>query len=703
MANKAIEGLDLSFAQISESAPVKQSEVLDLSFLDEKPAKSAAFDPEQNEGVGPGESFLVGVGRGFMNVGRGIGLAEKEDPIVKQALENLQKRHPVAVTGGTIVGEAAPFVVPGSAVGAIGSNAARVGGATVLGAVEGNIISRGNEREETLKDTGIGGVVAGGFELLSGPLGRVGRALIKRLGKKVPPNGLLTRSGRPTPEFQKILDDAGVDFDALSDATLDAITGADPGSVVDDAARAARFRGQGIPATTGDITQDFATQAQEERLLSMASGASGEPLRQLKLEQSEAFKGAVENLVDGLGIPDESGEAVKSALIGRKSLLEDQKKRLYREFAQSAPELRAAPILNDRIREAVPDAKTMRRLGRIKGSNIDALEDLLVEFGIDDAPERVERFIQSGGQIEPLTIGNFDDFRVALNQLTDGVDSGAKATAVAVSPIKKALDEEAAFIDDAMKASGLADDSVLAPLKQARETVRTLKTEFSKDSVVGRLTGVRRDGVTPIIESSRVFDELTRRPVEDVDRVVASLLESGDPGKKALGDLQATAVLRALNNALKAPSRRTSGIETVAGNMFVKELRKIGDDKLELLFKTNRSALNQLRELSQTAIDITPNAATTPKGSAPVILDLLNRGSRVPGIAAVVDALKFVINAGADDRAVSRALRGKPRMTRTVKAIQQEYPAIASVFAIPVLTRDGGEETVSTEGGEVTN
>ncbi len=450
---------------------------------------------------------------------------------------------------------------------------------------------------------------------------------------------------------------------------------------LDQIARAARFKEQNIPATKGDISQQFAQQTEEQRLLSMASGEKGEPLRQLKLEQSEAFIGKVNELVDSLGVPSRTGDSIKDALTGRKTLLRAEKNKLYKEVADTAPEIANTPLFVDDIANALPSKDTLEDIA-IVGANVEGIEKAFVRFGIDDDPATVEKFIKGGGTITPLTLGNFDRFRKVLGGLERADQTGSAG--VAIGPIRKALDEEAAFIDDAIKESGITDEGVISTLKEARSRVRTLKTEFSPQSITGRLIGVKRDGVTPITEASKVTQELLRpnAPIENLERTLRSLRGAGSKGAKAIQDLRASVIMDALEAALKAPSRKTGGIETIGGNQFAKALSKFGDDKLDLLFKGNEKALNALLNLKQTALDITPTAGAVPRGSAPVILDLMKRAGRLPGLAAAVDAVTFVVKAGADDRAVAQALKSKPKIKQTLIGIRRDFPTIAERLGI---------------------
>ena len=475
-----------------------------------------------------------------------------------------------------------------------------------------------------------------------------------------------------------------------------------PGVSPEDAAalaRGSRFEELGVPSTRGDITQEFAQQAEEQRLISMATGEKGEPLRQLKLQQSEAFIKAADDLVDSLGVPSRTGESVKAALTGRKDLLTKEKNALYKEVAETAPEVANVPIFTDEITKSMPDAKTMRRIRRLTPNTADATDDLLVEFGINKNPAAVEAFVKDGGEITPLNLGNSEEFRQALGQIERSDTTGA--TGVITGPIRRALDEESVFIDDALRESGITDVGVIATLKEARSRVTEIKTEFSPQAISGRLIGVKRDGATPIIEASKVTQELLRpnAPIENLQRTLSNLNKAGSRGKKAVQDLQASVVMDAMEAALKAPSRKTGGIETIGGNQFAKALGKFGDDKLSLLFRGNEKALNTLQNLKQTALDISPTAGAVPRGSAPVILDMFKRAGRLPGLAAIIDATEFVIKAGADDRAVAKALESKPKITRTLTTIRRDFPTIAERLGIlTILDRDDQDVPLLREG-----
>lgn len=641
------------------------------------------------------KNYLRGVGIGLETVGRGVGLVDPQTPEEKERQKALIERSPAASIG-ELAGEATPFVAGGAlatpAAGAAGAGALGIGALNVLiGTLEGGIISggRGGSIDDILVGSGIGGGVAAGFEAVFPRIGKVFKAA-KRLIGNSPASTLVKPDGTPTDALKAALKEEKTTFKQLDNEAKEFLRTSAAQTDPTQAARAARFESQGIPATRGDITQGFAQQAEEARLVGSAVQEAGEPLRQLRLEQSESFKGKVDELVDSLGVPSDTGDSLKAALSGRKKLLTDEKNALYKRVTDASPETQNIPIITDTIEDVIPDKKTSRRIGRLVSTQVEAVDDLLVEFGIDKSDEALEAFVKSGGEVSPLTLGNFEEFRQALNQIDRSDQTGA--IKVITGPIKQALDEEAGLIDQAV--SGIADVGIVSTLREARGRVRELKTEFSPQSITGRLIGVKRDGITPVIEASKVTNQLLRptAPIEDLRNTLKSLSGAGKKGRKAIGDLQSSVILEALNAALKAPSRKTSGIETIGGNQFAKALDKFGDDKLKLLFKGNESALRRLKGLKQTALDITPTAGAVPKGSAAVILDIVNRAGRLPGLAAVVDVAKFVVKSGSDDRAVRKALNTRPELQKKVRDINRNFPEIAQRLGIVGILGDTENE-----------
>jgi hypothetical protein len=677
--------------RVSGDSPPTQEELEEINAqVSAMAASGAGADP--NKGIGPLEAFKIAAGRGVATIGRGLGLMEPEDPLTKAHYQRLQSGRPVSTGIGEIAGESGPFLPAGMGVGAIRATGPRILAATALGGLEGGTIAagRGQGFDEILDNASLGGALAGGLEAAFPIIGRLGSEVVARATGKAPRGALLDRRGNPTPELTAALQKLNMSFGDLAQESVYVLKNSPPGVNPEEAIRAARFKELGIPATRGNVTQDFAQQAQEERLVNTTLEAS-QPMRALQLQQSEAFQNGINSMVNALGVSDETGALVKQALTGLETGIKSDKNELYRRIAEESPHIMSIPIVPNQIKSALPDPAQLRRVSRIPGNTVDALNDLLVEFGIDSSSEAVERFTKAGGEIIPLNLGNMEEFRAALNQLggsPSAQSAGERAMSGIVGRLKGALDEEAEVLEKSLMDANVTDTSFLDSLREARSLVVRLKTEFSPQSIVGRLTDVKQDGITPMVEASRAYDAILGRgqPIEYLERTLKALNEAGPQGRRAIEALQAETVLRALDDALKAPSRKTSGIQTLGYSQFVKSLNNVGEDKLNLLFPSGAPLRNKLEMFRGAANDLTPDARATPRGSAPVILDIVNKLGRSPGVAPFVDALKFVVNAGADDRAVRRAMNSKPEVKRVITQIKNDYPSLASAVGIAGLS-----------------
>lgn len=624
---------------------------------------------------GPVDAFLIGTGRGFYNIGRGIGLADPATDTENRAYAALERERPIATGAGQLVGESAPFVVPGAGAGAIGSTAARVAAMAGLGAAEGGIVARGRGAgiQDSLVSGAASGAVAGALELALPYVGRIAGQVVRRVTGQAPQGALIDAAGQPTAELADALAKSGLSMDDIGQAAMRELTAATPGTNPQQAARAALFATEGIPATRGNITKAFGQETAEARLAEAVADPAAAPFRAELLRQSEAFRGNLDDLVNRLGVPERTGESIKGALSGQRKLLSQQKGALYREASDLAKDSGGLPIIPDNIRAAIPDENALDDLAITAPGAVEALGKALNKYGIREAPEGYT------GKVTPLTVENFESFRKLLNNIERSDQTGAAS--VAVGPIRSALDEEMDLLSDSV-----ANPEILAKLRQARGIVREIKTEFSPQAMAGRLIELRRDGVTPTIEASQVSQRLFSKatPVEQLSKTMANLAKSGEAGQKAIGDLQASAVLRLMDEAFGASSRTIEGARTIGPGAFQKAIQKIGDDKLNVLFSGNKEALTRIRNLEKIAATIQPPAGAVPKGSASTMLDLVNRLAlgKVPGLGPVVDLLSTVQASGRTRQEVARALNARPDVAQAAMAIDRDFPAIAAAIGI---------------------
>ena len=644
---------------------------------------------------------LIGVGKGFDDVGRGLGFLDGKSDIEKQAFEKLKEDHGVSAQVGEVIGQVAPFLAPGTAVGAIAGLGTRIVAATTLGLAEGGILANGQEAslEEAVKTAGIGGLVAGGLEAVFPIVGRVGRQVFTRLRGREPEGALLDIDGKPTPELVAVLDEAGLTFADLTEKATRVIKN-NPNAKPDDVVRAARFGDLDIPASGGDITQDLSRQTDEARLNELPNDPNAAEFQAFRARQSQAFKDNLDSLVDQSGVSDKAGESFKEVLAGQKELLRTEKNALYREFAESSPEVRSIPIITDTIADVLPSRKEIRR----RASGGAELNDLLVEFGLDRDPKRIEKFLkQDDAEIEILNIGNFDDFRKELARLDKADPSGAIGSIT--GPLRSMLDEEAEFVTEALQKAGKTDDNLLAPLLEARAVVTKSKTEFDPNRLAGKLTSKKPKSREARVEASQVFSETFGRksvPIEQIDKLMKTLGESKG-GAEAIGNMQARLVQDLIDSSFSTQSKKAAGENLFNANAFNRRIEQIGTDKIDSLFKNSPEARKKLDQLSKAASDTLPDARSVPKGSASVILDMLNQFGAVkvitnnPTIVGLRAVAKLVKDKGDSELVLRKALDDAPALREHVKTIQDDLPALASTLGIAAFVVDGDNEDNENE------
>lgn len=644
------------------------------------------YDLKEAQERGGITTLGASIGKGVMNVARGLGIADDASQREKERFAASEQQYPITTATGEVIGEAAPFAPLGVATGAIPAFGTRVAASTALGAAEGGIaaLGRTGDAQRAGEAAGIGAVLGGALEAALPSLGRLGSAIVRRLTGKAPAGALFDAAGQPTAEMADALRRAGVSLQDLQQSALDDLMKLPAGSSPEQAARMAQFSQEGIPYTKGDITQQLPQQAMEARLAESASDPLAQPVRSMRLEQSEKFRGALDEMVDNLGVPERTGESLKDALSGRKALMSKEKRDLYKEATDQARKIGGVPVVPDNIRAAIPLAD-LEDLAITAPGPIGSLDKLLAKYGLKDAPEGVDV------AITPLAIDNAERFRKSLNAIERGDATGASK--VATMPIKDALDADLDLMVDAAGSS--IPSSLLESLQKARGVTREIKTEFSPQSMAGRLIDVKRDGVTPVIEASTVSRRLLgpAGTVEDMRRTMQSLAKSGEKGKQAIGDLQATAIMDLMEAGFGASSRKIDGVPTLGPAAFQKALKKIGDPKLNILFSNNKASLDRIKNLGKIAGNIQAQAGAIPKGSASVILDSLNKmgvmgiSAKIPGARLLLDVVDTAAKNAGTKQAVKQALDAKPDQLKIAVQIDRNYPALAQALGISGLAQ----------------
>lgn len=649
------------------------------------------------------DTFFISAGKGMMDVARGVGLADQPSEIERQGFEALSEERPITSGAGEVVGQAAPFLVPGGAVGAIGSTGLRVGASAGLGALEGGIISKGTggSGEDIATSSGVGGTIAGAIEAISPKLGRVVRKAWSGLTGKAPADGvvkLVDDAGRPSPELVKSLADEGLTWEDLTLEFKDMIAKAPVGSDPQQAGRLARFKEVGADPTRGQLTKDFDQLKREQQLLVSGAESAGDEFRDFQLRQSQGITEYLNDIANNQGISPDLGGEIKEALTGRKSTLKSARRQAYKNLAEQAENIGQAALSPNAIVNGLPDARTMRSISRAAPQQFNALNDWLAEFGLREMP--AEEMAMKGIEPEVLSLSNFEEFRKGLNRLSQSDQTGT--IDVLVGPLKKALDEEVDMAAELFAGSG---GTIADTAKEARRTNMALRDEFDEKKITSKLIdSVSRGSTQPKIEASQAYGKLMANsaPIENLDRVIGSLKKSGAKGQQAIRGMRSQAVMDLLDSAFKAGSRQVKGERVFGATPFNKQYEKL-QPKLELLFKDSPEEWKRLQNAYKVSQELVPPEGAIPRGSANVILDVAKKMglyslmTKVPGMDILLGAADSMARRSKDEAAVTKAINAKPEVRALASQIDREFPSLASALGIAGISTTGEDENDNTK------
>lgn len=644
-----------------------------------------------------GIAGAVAAGRGLTEIGQGAANAlgiGSGGALPDDGYSNLEAAYPVASTVGQAVGQAAPFLAGGLL--STGSKLANIGIQGGIGALEGGLIASGTGKD-VAQAAGLGGAIAGGIEAVMPVIG----GLIGKLGA----SRLIDASGNPSPQFLAELKAAGVEpTPSMMPYLADAVSKYGKNVSLPSAEKAARFESMGIPYSQGDVAvgpSRFDQQFYEDRLSKMTEMPEAADFRDLKLAQS---KGIIKN-IEGLsaGTPELAAENIKAALKSRKTSLKDAQRTLYNDLKVVQESMGSdAGNLTD---IAMPDPKTVARIYQAVPSEVSKLDDVLIRFGINQNPDAAAAYAKKYGTspmgadlgIQPLSLANFEDFRQAIKAIERSDQSGSikVLTGDILNKADELLDSKLAGMESVQGIGELA--------KEARSVTRQIKTEFSPESITGKLIGVKRDGVTPLIENSAVMRNLLSAGKEErsevLERTVQSLSQAGDKGKQAIADLQAAYAARVLDDALNASSRTIDGERVVSGESLQKGLSKLSEKELSVLFQGDKKALESIKNIQKVAEDITPPANARSYGSSSTMIDLAkklsSRASSIPGggsVSLILENYASAVEKAATRKKAIAAGKSGPMLTpkekKAIEYVGTYMPAFAAYGGISSLEEE---------------
>jgi hypothetical protein len=646
-----------------DTEPVAQKPVTDPALIKELDTDYSAVTGE----VGPWDAFLIGAGRSFMTGGRMLGLVNEESPREREAYLALAEERPIA----TGLGEAAPFIAASVPVGGLGFGA-RVAGMTGLGAGEGAVIAR-SRGEDVYTGAGTGAAIAGGMEAMFPVIGRLARNIYRSVKGKPLKGDVIKPDGTPTDEMAAAMAAAGVSMDDLTEQAQKLIQTAPSGTDPEQLSRAARMTEMGAPWLKGDITQRTADQLEAERILSTGEDYA-KPLEDVRLAQSRSVKDYLPGEIDVSGdigaARRDVGGFVKEALEARESDIRGQAKDLYKAAESLAPELGDVPLDAKGLLDAMPQQRTMRQLSRLEGSQVKAGTELLKEFGVI-ADDEVAELI-------PLNLQNAEELRQGLVRAIRADKTGAAGEAF--GNVVDALDDQLSKSVDLAKRAGIEDAEALGNLGRARELWKTAKTEFSPQSIAGRLTGKKSDKFTDIVEGSRVYTKLMAEPEEMTQRVISSLEKAGNEGQQAIKQMQGMVMMDLLEKATKASTRKLQGERVIGPGVLGNAIDKIGQARLDAVFKNDPAALRRINLARKAMEDLTTPHTAAQRGSAPALTAFFKRFglmSMDPTSAAIGEILERSAKAGKNTKVLKKYINARPERKAAAQFMSENMPFAA--------------------------
>ncbi|RSV20358.1 lytic transglycosylase domain-containing protein [Sphingomonas sp. ABOLG] len=448
----------------------------------------------------------------------------------------------------------------------------------------------------------------------------------------------------------------------------------------------------GIPLTRGQATQDFAVQDTEQTLRAQASG-EGEKARTFLVDQAEKIREATVKFREAFGATDmtkaDRGRVVVDALRELRDRGKAGINALYREAQEMGGDGLSLDTsgITDAARRAlveadVPDSvknvirQEMARYGLI-GKNPVTAEDGITTVTLADG-----RKIQFYGDPEPLTVGNAEAFRKAINsQYT--ADGPRKLS----QPIKGAVDDAVEAAVELAARNGVSGP-VGDTLRRARQAVVTHKETFAAKDVVQNLIdwkkGTRTDNILP----EHAIREVLSGEVSNLRRIKAVLLSSPTATSKAAWRaVQAEGIGGIFDKAYTANSNLGSGpAGSVSGAKLNSEIIRFGVPKLKVLL--DEGDFNRLMSLRRVIGEATiPIAGTTnPSGSAFKLMRFLApmaaRFSSIPFAGPLIDVASGVVKQAKATAEAKQTLAGMTSYSAKKAAAEPATKAAASASRV---------------------
>jgi len=595
-----------------------------------------------NADIGPFQSAAIGIGRGLTDIGRAVGLADEEAPIVKQSLAELEGQRPITQNVGRAVGQSLPFLIPGVATGGIASTPLRIAAGATVGGLEGGAIAEGTGGN-VIEGTGIGGLIAGTAEALFPIISRLGGALVKRF-KGSSPSAVFDTQGNPTQALEEALDQSGLTLDDLNQQAQLQLTQQPSNVLPEQAARAAQFEQLGVTPTKAQVTREAADfQAQQE-----AAKSSGR-VRSALEQQEGLLTNKFDEAVTGTG-----GEAVTSGspvidkVVNISTDLDNQISDLYKVARNISPS--AKNVKMNKLGKALKDNAGSNK---ITGGLIQAIRGELQQRGIMGDKFKI---------IGKVDVDTAEEVRKVMNSFFNSTTDFGRQK---LRDFKSALDE------DVLSTAG----------KDVFNEARSAKAAFEKKlsrAKVSKFDSRKANLVRDVLENKINPDNFINDVVNSKKWRASDLKQlkdfTTDNGADLApwNDLRAETLDSIKNLSFKGPED-AAGNKALSRDGLQRALQKIGTEKLKVIFEPEE--LKFLRDVMNVAKLKEPVRGTAlGKGpSAQAIKSLEDRVRNLPLVGSIIDFINF-------DSAGRAVIRSNPeKQIRQRSNLEKIIPGAVSV------------------------
>lgn len=622
---------------------------------------------------GPFESAAIGMGRGLKNISDALGFTETSD-FERAAYKALDKESPIAAGGGEIVGEALPFLPAGVATGGIKAAVPRVAAATGVGGAEGALSTRGrggNEGEQITSGV-LGGAITGTAEAVYPVFSRVVKSLYSKLTGVSPTVPVLKQNGKPTAEFQKILDDSNVTFDELTD-TVESMATAKRGGTPAEVERKAFFESEGLTPTKAQVTRDTSDfQAQQEALKS-----SNKVQTALAVQEGQLVS-KFDNAITGTGGGLQPSSSSAIDYVTGRSLAQDKEiSGLYKVARERAAES------GDQVRLV----KLKNLLGKSKSD--DSITGGVINSTIGDLESKG---VIKGDSLNSISVEDAEKIRMRLNQLYNSTTDYGR---VKIAELKQAID------DDVFSQAG----------SDIFDTARTSKSKFEKDLSKARINKFDRNS------KSLVRDMLENKiqPEDFVDKALFSksyraddlnslrkYFKSGTPdqikaGDAAWRDLRSEALEKIRDSAFTGPVDKI-GNQALSAAGLKKALTRLGKPKINILFSPSEQKF--LKNMTRLSVLRQP-VARTDQGlgpSAQAVSALIKGAQSHPILRGVMGAITM-------DRQGRIVLNATPSsgIAKEMSRLERDIVSGTAIASVPAITSASDKEADKETPSQIYN